>query len=47
MAFGSHKNKFKSGFGTDGSQVNPKKGNYQSTTFADSQKIDTTQLKKV
>jgi hypothetical protein len=39
MNFSSDKSKFKSAFGVDGSQINPKKSK-RPQTFADSQSID-------
>lgn len=52
MNFGSNSAKFKSGFGADGSQLNPKKGvnaqtvsnKTEKTDFHASQKITKTQL---
>ncbi len=42
MAFGSNSNKFKSGFGKDGSQIHVAKRKYN---FADSQRLDSSQLR--
>jgi hypothetical protein len=45
MSFGSNTNKHKSGFGVDGSQINPKDPNKnKKPDFAASQKIDKAQL---
>ena len=45
MAFGKHTNKFQSGFGADGSQINSKKGQKQTKQdFAASQKLEVQQL---